>query len=642
MKNQLVAETLGLATIDTPAAARSGRSIIYLRVSTSRQATKNGELEGYSIPAQRDACTRKVHELGGEVVAEFVDAGESARSANRPQLKEMLRYIATNPVDYVVVHKVDRLARNRMDDAMIMMEIAKAGATLVSVSENIDDTPSGVLQHGIMATFAEFYSANLALEAKKGIAEKARRGGTHGVAPIGYLNTVARIEGREIKGVALDPERAEHITWAFRTYAAGETSISQLRNMLEERGLRSRTTRKYEGKAMSNSQVHRMLGNPYYISKVKHRGVIHDGAHEALIDDDTWYQVQQVLSGRRLAGDRSWKHDHPLKGSLTCNRCGGRMGFGYSRGQGGTYAYFFCLGRHTGRTSCDLPYLSVEEVEKAVLGVWDTEVHLTGEQVAETTVRADVLLKTQHSEDQKLLSKQRTRLRELELKKKRLVDAYLDGVIGKDDVTQRQDVFAMQIADTKRLILAAETDIDVVRTRVEMLLALLNRVGKLYRAVPNDAKRLLAQAFFPALRIDVTEDEPDTQNNIEILEELAPVVAATLELAHQGELATNTRHTARRGRTTGLSGSSRSANGHKKTPAELSLAGGSNLYYLAVTVGFEPIVTPARCGSLRSPAGELRWSISAAGFARFESPAVLPSCCHGETRSGRGMIAPAV
>ena len=70
------------------------RAVLYLRVSTSRQATKNGETEGYSIPAQRSACERKVTDLGAEVVREFVDAGASARSADRDGLQALLAYVA--------------------------------------------------------------------------------------------------------------------------------------------------------------------------------------------------------------------------------------------------------------------------------------------------------------------------------------------------------------------------------------------------------------------------------------------------------------------------------------------------------------------------------------------------------------------
>jgi DNA invertase Pin-like site-specific DNA recombinase len=71
-------------TIRDAATARTKRAVIYLRVSTAEQAHAANAAEGYSIPAQREACTRKANELDAEVVAEFADRGESARSAARP------------------------------------------------------------------------------------------------------------------------------------------------------------------------------------------------------------------------------------------------------------------------------------------------------------------------------------------------------------------------------------------------------------------------------------------------------------------------------------------------------------------------------------------------------------------------------
>ena len=118
------------------------RAVLYLRVSASLQATRNCEAEGNSIPAQRSACERKVADLGAEVVREFVDAGASARSADRDGLQALLAYVSEGGVDYVVVHKLDRLARDRTDDVMILAKIQAAGATLVSVSEQIDETPA--------------------------------------------------------------------------------------------------------------------------------------------------------------------------------------------------------------------------------------------------------------------------------------------------------------------------------------------------------------------------------------------------------------------------------------------------------------------------------------------------------------------
>jgi site-specific DNA recombinase len=178
------------------------RAAIYLRVSTSAQAKRNREPEGYSIPAQREACLRKAAELGCEVVGEFTDRGESTKTADRPQLQLLLERVRQErDLDCVIVHKVDRLARNRYDDATISYTLKVAGVELHSVTENIDDTPFGRFMHAIVAANAEFYSANLAAEAKKGLVQKAKSGGTPTRAPLGYLNVRKLIDGREVRTV---------------------------------------------------------------------------------------------------------------------------------------------------------------------------------------------------------------------------------------------------------------------------------------------------------------------------------------------------------------------------------------------------------------------------------------------------------
>ena len=175
------------------------RAVSYIRVSTREQAQRGGAEEGFSLPAQREANRRKAQSMGALIVKEFADRGESARSANRPELQKMLAYLKEDGgIDYVIVHKLDRLARNRADDVEINRAFEEAGVRLVSTSENIDQTPGGMLLHGIMSSIAEFYSRNLANEVMKGMGEKARNGGTLGKAPLGYLNVRARDEnGRE-------------------------------------------------------------------------------------------------------------------------------------------------------------------------------------------------------------------------------------------------------------------------------------------------------------------------------------------------------------------------------------------------------------------------------------------------------------
>ncbi len=134
---------------------------------------RGGEAEGFSIPAQREACLRKAEALGAVVVASSSTRrerplGQSARAAEDAALRRGA------PSSYVIVHKVDRLARNRVDDVEINLQLTAAGAQLVSCSENIDETPSGMLLHGIMSSIAEFYSRNLATETKRACARRPR------------------------------------------------------------------------------------------------------------------------------------------------------------------------------------------------------------------------------------------------------------------------------------------------------------------------------------------------------------------------------------------------------------------------------------------------------------------------------------
>jgi site-specific DNA recombinase len=278
-------------------------AVIYLRVSTKEQAQRGGEAEGFSIPAQREACLRKAEQLGAEVVEEFIDAGESARSADRPDLQRLLRFVGGEQgVDFVIVHKIDRLARNRYDDALITAQLQAAGARLVSVTDNIDETPSGLLLHGIMSSIAEFYSRNLANEVIKGIQQKVTAGGTPHVAPIGYRNIREFVNGRETRTVVLDEERAPLVRWAFEAYASGDYTLNQLADELEDRGLTQRPTVNRAARPLPDNKLHHMLRNRYYLGFVTWRGVEYEGKHPALVSSETFAEVQRVLAAHRFSG----------------------------------------------------------------------------------------------------------------------------------------------------------------------------------------------------------------------------------------------------------------------------------------------------------------------------------------------------
>jgi len=176
------------------------KAVIYLRVSTKEQAE-----EGYSIPAQAEGCRRFTADRDWELADEYVDRGESARTADRPQLQAMLARLNEDPsIDCLVVHTLDRLARNLEDHAAVRAALRKAHVQLYSVTETLEDSASGKLVEGILASIAEFYSANLGQEIRKGMDQKAAQGGWPVRAPFGYRNVRRDGPGRRGESVLGD------------------------------------------------------------------------------------------------------------------------------------------------------------------------------------------------------------------------------------------------------------------------------------------------------------------------------------------------------------------------------------------------------------------------------------------------------
>lgn len=403
-------------------------AVIYLRVSTTRQATIGGSEEGFSIPAQREITTRTAHGLGAYVVKEFVNTRASGTSIDRPALQKMLSYIAENSVDYVVVHKVDRLARNRAHDSTIATAIAEAGAKLVSASENIDESPSGELVHGIMASIAEFYSRNLSTEVLKGMSRKHQEGGTPSRAPIGYLN-VKQLDanGREYRTVALDEARAPTIRWAFHTYASGKVSLRELTDSLNLLGLTTLRSRGSSGGAISISMVQRILRNSYYAGVVTWRGVEAPGNHEPLVETRVWQQVQDRLTANRNYQGTRQRHPHHLAGILKCGQCGWRMYITHSRSRPGKiYPYFFCGGRSKKRTNCMMPATSIAVVETA-LGDLYRKITITPQQ----SQRMQRQLRREHalSSVEQPQSQPKYGAEEIAVRREKILDAYYQDAI---------------------------------------------------------------------------------------------------------------------------------------------------------------------------------------------------------------------
>lgn len=125
----------------------------------------------------------------------------------------------------VVVRKIDRLARKLEDYVVIKAILKKAGASLVSVVENIEDTASGRLIEGIHALMAEFYSANLGMQTKKGMIQRPAKVTGPEMAPLGYKNVQQNVGGRLLRAIEVDEKGAPLVKLGFELYATGDCSL---------------------------------------------------------------------------------------------------------------------------------------------------------------------------------------------------------------------------------------------------------------------------------------------------------------------------------------------------------------------------------------------------------------------------------
>ena len=562
-------------------------AVSYLRVSTREQAERGGDSEGFSIPAQREANKHKALSLGAIVLKEFVDRGASARSANRPELQRMLEYVNENPVDYVIVHKLDRLARNRVDDVEINQALLASKVRLVSTTESIDETPSGMLLHGIMSSIAEFYSRNLANEVMKGMTQKARGGGTVGRAPLGYRNIrTVDAEGREARTVVLDEERAPLIRLAFELYATGDWSVQALAVHLNDRGLTTMLTPRMASKPLSDTFLYGTLTNPYYKGLVQFQGAAYPGQHEPLVDAATWQTVQDVIASH-TNGERTREHPHFLKSTIYCGSCGERLLVQIAKARSGMrYPYFMCAGRHSKRNHCQQKSVLIYEVEKKIEEhyeriVLDPEFRKTVEAMLLVELKA---ARADAEAEQRNLVRERDKL---ERQRDKLMEAHYAGAIPVDLLKTEQERIATGMLHITSRLDASNAHFDVVESNLKAALDLTEHCARAYVNAPDHIKKLFNQAFFNRILVN-----PDTSVNAELAPPfdtlLGPAVRAA---ATEVTTPTQSKEPAPKG---GLTTASKPSNRRAPGASAFTLAQGLSKTLLVELRGLEPLTFSMR------------------------------------------------
>lgn len=314
-------------------------AIIYTRVSSQDQ------LQGYSLETQEKICRDYADKSKLVPIKVFREEGESAKTADRTQLQEMMKYVALNKnkIGYLIIYKIDRLSRNTNDFFFLKSYFNSHGIRVISASEPTNESSSGELMETMLAGFAQFDNRMRTERTVGGMQEALNSGYWTFKAPFGYKNSKHdRKKGHSV--VTIEPEQAEVVRFIFHEYS---------KNIYTYRELSKKANKFSDGKyRISPQYLKKILNNPFYYGQLETEswGISSKGNHEPIISKELYDKVQYLQTGGTSDKQvRNRNHpDFPLRG-LLCG-CGTSFTGGWTRGKlGKRYAYYSC-----GKKNCEL------------------------------------------------------------------------------------------------------------------------------------------------------------------------------------------------------------------------------------------------------------------------------------------------
>ena len=197
------------------------KAVIYARYSCELQREE-------SIDGQVRECLAFAKSKGYEIINQYIDRA-------------------------IIVWKVDRFARNRLDALQYKSILRKAHVKVISATENISDGPKGILLESVLDGLAEYYSADLAQKVKRGMTENVLEGKiTGGRIPFGYKK-----EGQKY---VIDAERASIVRELFNQYANTTITCKGLAEYVKSKGFLNG-----DGKPFKDATIYNMLRNEKYM-----------------------------------------------------------------------------------------------------------------------------------------------------------------------------------------------------------------------------------------------------------------------------------------------------------------------------------------------------------------------------------------
>ena len=444
----------------------------YIRVSTDDQTE-------YSPDAQLKAIKRYAKQNNILLVKDniYIDEGISGRKAEkRPAFMKMIAVAKTKPkpFDVILVHKFDRFARSREDSVVYKSLLKKENnIKVISITESIEDDKFSVILEAMLEAMAEYYSLNLSDEVKKGMTEKAERGGYQSCPPLGY-----RMENKKL---VIIPEEAELVKLIYDQYVNHQKGVITIAKMLNEMGYKTKRNCLFEYRT-----VQYILKNPVYIGKARWtptgtlkrnennpNTIIRDSEHEAIISNELWDKAQETYQkNKRLHKPRekstaklvTW-----LKGIVKCGNCNKTLVL-----QGNGYMQCNAYNKGTCTVSC---WVSIEKIENLVL-----------EELKKTfTEKLEININYQDdgTNSFNMYQSLQEKLHKLEVKEKRIKTAYQDGIDTLEEYKENKLKLLEQKQKLNELLQKAENE--VVDKEKNIKSHIYKQIQSVYELLTNDS-----------------------------------------------------------------------------------------------------------------------------------------------------------
>ena len=384
-------------------------AVIYARYSSSGQREE-------SIVGQLRECHSFADRNGLTVINEYTDSALTGTSDKRPAFQKMIADAKSGAFSVVIVWKLDRFARNRYDSAMYRNELKKAGVRLVSAMENISENPEGIILEGLMESLAEYYSANLSQNVKRGLYDSAlERKKT--------FRTYGYKRGKDGK-YEIDPVTGPIVRRIFEEYASGKP----MPDIID--GLNADGVRTVFGGEFKTNSIRRMIRNEKYIGVYRYRDIMDPDGIPPIVTPELFQAVQDEIKKRaHNYTKRKTKTGATflLTGKLFCGYCLSPMvGDSARSANGNVYYWYTCQNVKKTPRTCQKKRVDKETIEREILRIVNNEI-LTDEFIERAASAAVEYEK--HFDNNSEIDGLRIELAETEKKIRNVSSAIATGVI---------------------------------------------------------------------------------------------------------------------------------------------------------------------------------------------------------------------